>query len=97
MIYDFSGFTPPVSGPPDTNSAKAGQTVPLKWWIGDVNGEPVTALSSITVTAETLACSLGTTPDQSVETINGGLENLGDGYYQANWKTPKAMPIPARR
>ncbi len=89
VIYDFSGFARPVSNPPETNSAKAGQTVPLKWWIGDVNGDPVTDLSDITVTVEGLACSLGTTSDLPVETINGGLVNLGGGYYQASWKTPK--------
>ena len=38
-----------------------------------------------------LSCSLGTTADLLEEVAAGGsgLQNLGDGYYQLNWKTPK--------
>ena len=89
VIYGFSGFTPPVANPPALNTANAGQAIPLKWRIVDANGAPVTDLASVGVTAVTLACSLGTTPDQPYETANGGLQNLGDGYYQFDWKTPK--------
>ncbi|MGZ4687894.1 PxKF domain-containing protein, partial [Oryzihumus sp.] len=37
-----------------------------------------------------LACALGGTADQVEEYAAGGsgLQNLGDGYYQLNWKTP---------
>ena len=63
--------------------------IPLKWRIVDANGAPVTDLASVGVTAVTLPCSLGTTPDQPYESANGGLQNLGDGYYQFDWKTPK--------
>jgi hypothetical protein len=93
VIYGFSGFTPPVAAPPQVNTANAGQTIPLKWRIVDTNGAPVTDLASVGVTAVTLACSLGTTPDQSYETANGGLQNLGDGYYQFDWKTPKTYAM----
>ncbi len=67
VVYDFSGFTPPVENPPVFNSANAGQTVPLSWRIADANGNPVTSLTSITVTAESLDCSLDPTPDQLEE------------------------------
>ncbi|MBA3494727.1 MAG: PxKF domain-containing protein [Gammaproteobacteria bacterium] len=53
---------------------------------------PVTNLASVTVTAASLSCSLGTTPDQIEEYAAGasGLQNLGNGNYQFNWKTPKS-------
>ena len=92
VIYSFGGFFAPVDNLPTMNIAKAGQTIPLKWRITDVNGVPVTTLSSVTVTAVSLACEQGTTSDQMEEYASGssGLQNLGDGYYQFNWKTPKS-------
>ena len=39
-----------------------------------------------------ISCSLGSTDDLVEEVTPGGsgLTNLGDGYYQINWKTPSA-------
>jgi hypothetical protein len=89
--YNFSGFSSPVDSSPTLNVAKAGQSIPLKWRITDANGLPVTSLSSVSVTVASLSCSLGTTPDALEEYASGGsgLQNLGDGYYQFNWKTPQ--------
>lgn len=41
------------------------------------------------VTVASLDCSLGVTLDPVEEYASGssGLQNLGDGYYQFNWKT----------
>ena len=91
VIYNFSGFSSPVDNLPTLNSANSGQAIPLKWRITDVNGNPVTNLASVKVTAVDLACSLGTTPDQLEEYAPGasGLLNQGNGNYQFNWKTPK--------
>ncbi len=91
IIYNFSGFSSPVDNPPTFNDANSGQAIPLKWQITDANGNPVTNLTSVVVTAVSLSCPLGTTPDQIEEyaTGNSGLQNLGNGYYQFNWKTPK--------
>jgi hypothetical protein len=38
-----------------------------------------------------LSCSTGSGSDAVEEYASGssGLQNLGDGYYQYNWKTPK--------
>lgn len=92
VIYSFDGFFAPVDNLPTFNVAKAGQTIALKWRITDANGSPVMNLASATVTAASLACDLGTTTDQLEEYASGasGLQNLGDGYYQFNWKTPKS-------
>jgi hypothetical protein len=90
VVYDFVGFTSPIDNLPVLNLAKAGQTIPLKWRILDANGVPVTNLTSVTVSAVSLSCSANTTLDLIEEYAAGGsgLQNLGNGYYQWNWKTP---------
>jgi hypothetical protein len=92
VIYGFSGFTRPVDNPPALNTANAGSIVALKWQLTDANGAPITDLAGVAVKAESLACDLGTTPDQPEESAAGksGLQNMGGGYYQWNWATPKA-------
>jgi hypothetical protein len=90
--YAFVGFSAPVDNSPVVNVAKAGQTVPLKWRLLNAAGTPVTTLTSVTVTAVSRACDLGTTLDQIEEYAAGasGLQNLGAGYYQYNWQAPKS-------
>jgi hypothetical protein len=90
VTYNFSGFFQPVDNLPAMNSAKAGQAIPLKWRLTDANGAPVLNLTSVNVSVASLSCSLGTTIDQLEEYAAGssGLQNLGDGYYQFNWKMP---------
>ena len=90
--WDFQGFAAPVDNPPVFNVVNAGQTVALKWRLLDAAGEPVTDLTSVSVAAESLSCAAGSTLDLLSETATGksGLQNLGDGYYQFNWKTPKS-------
>lgn len=46
----------------------------------------------MTLKASSLSCLLGTTTDLVEEYATGasGLQNLGNGYYQFNWKTPKS-------
>ena len=89
--YTFSGFSQPV----DTNArnvANSGKTIPLKWRVTDASGAPVTNLTSVSVTAASLSCAAGATEDQIEEYASGnsGLQNLGNGYYQFNWSTPKS-------
>jgi hypothetical protein len=88
--YDFVGFSSPVDNMPTLNKAKAGQAIPLKWRLMD-NGSPVTNLESVKVTVQNLSCSRNVTADLLEEYAAGSssLQNLGDGYYQFNWKSPK--------
>jgi hypothetical protein len=93
VLYDFRGFFSPVDNPGPYNTmnvANAGQAIPLKWQLLDYAGNPVTNLIGVNVTAVTLTCSLGTTTDLLEEYAAGssGLQNLGNGFYQFNWKTP---------
>ncbi len=92
VIYNFTGFFSPVDNPSTMNTAKAGQTIPLKWRITDADGNPVTNLTGVSVTAVSLSCPSAPTTDAIEEYVvsNSGLQNLGDGYYQWNWKSPSA-------
>jgi hypothetical protein len=92
VVYAFTGFLNPVDNLPVWNVAKAGQAVPFRWHVADAIGNPVTNLVSVTVTAVTYNCALGTTDNQLEDYAAGGsgLQNLGNGDYQFNWATPKA-------
>ena len=47
-------------------------------------------MQSAAVQVGSLNCDLGTSQDAIEEYAAGasGLQNLGDGYYQFNWKSP---------
>jgi hypothetical protein len=90
VVYGLEGFFAPVRRPNALNLYRAGQAIPLRWRLTDVEGEPITTLTGVTVRASGVACPQGTTTDQVKEYPTGGsdLLNLGGGYYQLNWKTP---------
>jgi hypothetical protein len=92
VAYDFGGFTGPVAGGGVVNIVKAGQTIPLIWRLVDAGGEPVTDLTAVALRTIDLQCESTHGGDPVGETSAGksGLQNLGDGYYQYNWKTPKS-------
>jgi hypothetical protein len=90
VSYHFDGFYAPVDNGSVLNVVKAGQAVPLKWRLTDANGNPILSGVSASVSVASLSCSAGSTVDLLEEVASGssGLQNLGDGYYQFNWKTP---------
>ena len=90
ISYVFVGFTSPVDNNEILNVVKAGQAIPLKWRVLDAANQPVSNLTSVNVYVSSLSCSLGLTTDQLTEVAAGasGLQNLGNGYYQFNWKSP---------
>ena len=90
VVYGFAGLFAPIDRPNTMNVSKAGQSIPLKWRLTDANGNPVVDLGTATVTVSGISCALGVTDDLVEEVAPGssGLQNLGDGYYQLNWKTP---------
>jgi hypothetical protein len=104
VTYAFAGFSQPVdnldaSGHPILNVVKAGQAIPLKWRLTDATGAPVTSLTSAQITVVGISCSLDTTLDQLEEVAAGGsgLQNLGDGNYQLNWKSPTTYASSCKR
>lgn len=88
--FNFDGLFAPIDRPNTMNVSKAGQAIPLRWRLTDYFGAPVTNLSSVQVTVSGVSCTLGTSLDlvEEVPAGSSGLQNLGDGYYQFNWKTP---------
>jgi hypothetical protein len=83
------------------NVAKAGQAIPVKWRLTDHLGNPV---DDLTLGSDTLkgdvklawtgsACDNGIVPDAIEVYASGGsgLQYLGDGNWQLNWKTPKTL------
>ena len=57
----------------------------------DAAGAPVTDLTQATVRVSSIPCAQGSSSDLLEETAaaGSGLQNLGDGYYQLNWKSVK--------
>jgi hypothetical protein len=72
--------------------AKAGRIIPLNWRITDASGNPITGLAEVGLTVVGLVCDEGENPEPAEECAagNSGLQNLGDGYYQGNWKTSRS-------
>ena len=88
--YNFDGLYAPVDKPNTLNVSKAGQAIPMKWRLTDYFGVGVASLTSASVTVASLSCTATSGEDAIEEYASGssGLQNLGDGYYQFNWKTP---------
>jgi len=92
--YNFEGFFSPIENEGVVNKANAGQTIPVKWRLTDMNGEPVSDPASfVSVTSYRIDCeTLENLSTDDIEEYAGssGLQYLGDGYWQFNWKTSKA-------
>jgi hypothetical protein len=89
--YQFTGFSQPIDMNA-TNIAKAGQSIPVKWRLTDANGAPISDPGSfVNLHSQPGSCNNGG-PSDAVESYSGssGLQYLGDGYWQFNWKTPKS-------
>jgi hypothetical protein len=93
VSFGFVGFDRPVDNDGVLNVAKAGQAIPLKFQVTGAGGAGISGLTAppVKVTVANLSCGLDATPDQLEEYAAGssGLQDLGGGYYQFNWKTPK--------
>lgn len=92
--YTVAPFLQPVDNLPTQNIANAGSTIPVKFSVTNATGAPVTNLteSVVAVTSAAGGDGCGTAAGSDViEQYSGssGLQNLGGGAYQYNWKTPK--------
>lgn len=92
--YLFSGFFPPIDNAGAVNQAKAGQTIPVKWRVTDATGVPVSDPAHfVSVTSVATSCTdVDSAGSDTIEVYAGtsGLQYLGDGNWQFNWKTPKS-------
>jgi hypothetical protein len=87
----FTGFFSPVDNLDTVNQAKAGQTVPLIWRVIDDNGIPLAASNFASVTVKTFnGCAGNLDPIEVYAAGSSGVQYLGDGTWQFNWKTQKA-------
>jgi hypothetical protein len=95
--YTFAGFFSPVDNLPVMNAAQAGQAIPIKWRLTDAAGVGISDPNSFGnpptagLTSYSIACD-GTSPSSQVEEYapgESGLQYLGNGNWQINWKTPK--------
>ena len=93
VTYKFTGFFAPVENDPAVNAAKAGQSIPIKWRLQDANDAPVSdATSFVNLLSYAVECTdYSGDPVDTVEEVaagSSGLQYMGDGYWQFNWKTP---------
>jgi hypothetical protein len=97
--YQFSGFSSPIDNLPKVNSAKAGQAIPVKWRITDANGVGISDPASFESVTSSGGASCSAASVDAVEeyTGNSGLQYLGNGNWQFNWKTPKSYAGKCRR
>jgi hypothetical protein len=99
VTYNFYGFYSPVDMSTEqqmvVNLAKAGQAIPAKWRLTDYYGTPISDPASFAgLFAFLINCAdlTGNVTDSVEEYASGssGLQYMGDGYWQFNWKTPKS-------
>jgi PKD repeat protein len=89
--YTFAGFYQPIDMGKVTNEANAGKTIPVKWQLSDANGPVNDPASFLNLTSSKVNCGT-TNPLDAIEEYsagNSGLQYLGNGNWQYNWKTDK--------
>jgi hypothetical protein len=98
LSYAFSGFFSPVDNNGVLNQARAGQAIPIKWHLTDTEGVPIDDPANfVSVTSVASDCLVPTGSDLIEEYVGmSGLQYLGDGYWQFNWKTPKSYASQCR-
>jgi len=94
VTYTFYGFFAPIDNMPVVNSAKAGSAIPTKWRLTDANGNGISDPASfVSFTSYGVGCGEWetATTDSVPEDYSGnsGLQYLGNGNWQFNWKTLK--------
>jgi hypothetical protein len=93
-IYTFEGgFGSPINNGV-VNIATAGKTIPVKWHLSDANGDVSDLSSFVGLQSYVVNCEVFTgDPTEAVEEYYAGmsgLQYLGFGNWQYNWKTPKS-------
>jgi len=103
--FTFTGFFAPVDNNSVFNTSKAGQTIPVKWQITDSTGVSISDPSSfVSLTSFATDCTNPSSGSSSgsndiIEVVtpgNSGLEYLGDGNWQLNWKTSRNYSEPGQ-
>jgi N-acetylneuraminic acid mutarotase len=86
VVYNFSGFLPPLN---NTNSFELGRTIPIKFQLSDVNDNLITTLAAVS-SLQGQALDVNGNPVGSPFTLSssGNSELRNDGtQYIFNWQT----------
>jgi hypothetical protein len=91
VIYNFTGFSPPVDNPPTVNQANTGQTIPVRWRITDAKEVGISDRASfVSLKSSRAGCGdwKADPKDDITEYTSGdpGLHNLGNGNWRFDWK-----------
>ena len=93
--YVFIGFLPPIDNLPVVNSARAGQTIPIKWQLKDANGNLVSDLGSLAangLVSGSIAC--GSTdlvsPVEELSSPDATVFRFDGTQFIYNWQTLKS-------
>ena len=90
--YAFGGFSSPIDEEPTVNTARAGNTVPVKFDLGGDQGLAILAAGSPSV--RRVSCDSGAPTDEVEQTVTAGASTLsfdaGSGKYQYVWKTDQS-------
>jgi predicted extracellular nuclease len=99
VLYNFNGFFPPVDNWPVFNSAKAGQTIPVKFSLNGDHG--LIVFASGYPKSEKIACDSASQINGIEETVTAGNSSLSydpaTDTYNYGWKTSKAWAGTCRK
>jgi hypothetical protein len=96
VVYDFVGFLQPVENPPAVNTAKAGQSIAIKWQVRDGNGVILNDLAiAAGVQYVLVPCSGGGSGGEPVDAEESSQSGLHydplDEQFVWVWKSPKSL------
>jgi uncharacterized protein len=99
VTYHFNGFFNPVANPPDVNTAKAGQSIPLQFSLGGDKGLDILAAGY--PASQAVACGSTSPTSDLEEVVTAGSSGLSydatTGTYTYVWKTDKAWAKTCRQ
>ena len=88
VIYDFSGFFPPVDNLPNLNQVNAGRAIPIRFSLNGDQGLEIMEGSPIVII---MACDTSLPVSELTETVPAGESSLsydaGEDQYIFVWKT----------
>ncbi len=91
--FSFEGFFSPIDNN-SVNKVNAGQTIPVKWRLTEKDGLPISDPASF-ISIKSLRVDCATYAGDPINYVEdpaagpSGLQYLGDGWWQYNWKTSK--------
>ena len=97
VVYEFSGFFPPVDNLPAVNHVKAGQAVPVKFGLAGNQGRAIFAHGY--PRSERISCGSSALVHGTQGTVTAGENSLSyrGGQYTYVWKTQKSWAHSCRQ